>query len=83
MTPTDFDSRHMIVYLHDRNDPLLQWPLYPLPDLATELSGSLGLAGSLNAGNKYAMAQAQHGAAPDIAEKNIAILDFNTTHRSQ
>ena len=43
-----------------------------LSDLATELSGSLGLAGSLNAGNKYAMAQAQHGAAPDIAEKNIA-----------
>ena len=43
-----------------------------LSDLATELSGSLGLAGSLNAGKKYAMAQAQHGAAPDIAKKNIA-----------
>ena len=43
-----------------------------LSDLATELSGSLGLAGSLNAGKKYAMAQAQHGAAPDIAGKNIA-----------
>ena len=43
-----------------------------LSDLATELSGSLGLAGSLNVGNNHAMAQAQHGAAPDIAEKNIA-----------
>ena len=43
-----------------------------LSDLATELSGSLGLAGSLNAGNNHAMAQAQHGAAPDIADKNIA-----------
>ena len=43
-----------------------------LSDLATELSGSLGLAGSLNAGSNHAMAQAQHGAAPDIADKNIA-----------
>ena len=43
-----------------------------LSDLATELSGSLGLAGSLNAGKKNAMAQAQHGSAPDIAGKNIA-----------
>ena len=43
-----------------------------LSDLATELSGSLGLAGSLNAGNNHAMAQAQHGSAPDIADKNIA-----------
>ena len=43
-----------------------------LSDLATELSGSLGLAGSLNAGSNHAMAQAQHGAAPDIADQNIA-----------
>ena len=43
-----------------------------LSDLATELSGSLGLAGSLNAGKNHVMAQAQHGAAPDIADKNIA-----------
>ncbi len=38
-----------------------------LSDLASELSGSLGLAGSLNAGDRHACAQAQHGAAPDIA----------------
>ena len=43
-----------------------------LSDLATELSGSLGLAGSLNAGENQAMAQAQHGSANDIAGKNIA-----------
>jgi 3-isopropylmalate dehydrogenase len=43
-----------------------------LSDLATEFSGSLGLAGSLNAGEENAMAQAQHGAATDIAGKNIA-----------
>ena len=38
-----------------------------LSDLASELSGSLGLAGSLNAGERHACAQAQHGSAPDIA----------------
>ena len=43
-----------------------------LSDLATEFSGSLGLAGSLNAGENYAMAQAQHGSAPDIAGQNTA-----------
>ena len=43
-----------------------------LSDLATEFSGSLGLAGSLNAGKDYAMAQAQHGSAPDIAGQNTA-----------
>jgi 3-isopropylmalate dehydrogenase len=43
-----------------------------LSDLTAELSGSLGLGGSLNAGKDYAMAQAAHGTAPDIAGKNIA-----------
>ena len=43
-----------------------------LSDLAAELSGSLGLAGSLNAGEEHAMAQAQHGSAPDIAGQGRA-----------
>jgi 3-isopropylmalate dehydrogenase len=43
-----------------------------LSDLTAELSGSLGLAASLNAGADHAMAQAAHGSAPDIADKNIA-----------
>ncbi|ETX30347.1 isocitrate/isopropylmalate dehydrogenase family protein [Roseivivax isoporae] len=43
-----------------------------LSDLAAELSGSLGLAGSLNAGADHAMAQAQHGSAPDIAGQGKA-----------
>ena len=43
-----------------------------LSDEASELSGSLGLAGSLNAGDSFAMAQAQHGAAPDIAGQDTA-----------
>jgi 3-isopropylmalate dehydrogenase len=38
-----------------------------LSNQAAELSGGLGLAGSLNAGDAHAMAQASHGSAPDIA----------------
>jgi len=43
-----------------------------LSDEAAELSGSLGLAGSINAGDAHCMAQAQHGSAPDIAGKDLA-----------
>src|SRR5258708_5402723 len=43
-----------------------------LSDLTAELSGSLGLGGSLNVGAKYAMAQAAHGSAPDIAGQDVA-----------
>ncbi len=43
-----------------------------LSDEAAELSGSLGLAGSLNAGERHAMAQASHGSAPDIAGQDRA-----------
>jgi len=43
-----------------------------LSDEAAEISGSLGLAASLNAGTDHAVAQAQHGSAPDIAGRNIA-----------
>lgn len=43
-----------------------------LSDLTAELSGSLGLGGSLNAGATHAMGQAAHGSAPDIAGQDIA-----------
>jgi len=43
-----------------------------LSDLTAELSGSLGLGGSLNVGDRYAMAQAAHGSAPDIAGQDVA-----------
>jgi 3-isopropylmalate dehydrogenase len=43
-----------------------------LSDLTAELSGSLGLGASLNAGAGHAMGQAAHGSAPDIAGKDIA-----------
>jgi 3-isopropylmalate dehydrogenase len=43
-----------------------------ISDLASELSGSLGLAGSIMASDDLCCAQAQHGSAPTIAGKNIA-----------
>ncbi|MFX1757829.1 isocitrate/isopropylmalate dehydrogenase family protein [Rhodococcus sp. As11] len=43
-----------------------------LSDLAAELSGSLGTAASINASRTKAMAQAAHGAAPDIAGQGRA-----------
>src|SRR5262249_20064007 len=43
-----------------------------LSDEAAEISGSLGLAASINAGTDHSLAQAQHGSAPDIAGKNVA-----------
>ncbi|MPZ58877.1 MAG: isocitrate/isopropylmalate dehydrogenase family protein [Rhizobiales bacterium] len=43
-----------------------------LSDEASEIAGSLGLAASLNAGANHAVAQAQHGTAPDLAGKDVA-----------
>jgi 3-isopropylmalate dehydrogenase len=43
-----------------------------LSDEASEISGSLGLAASINAGTNHCLAQAQHGSAPDIAGQDKA-----------
>lgn len=43
-----------------------------LSDEAAELSGGLGLGGSINAGDNVAIAQAAHGSAPDIAGQGKA-----------
>jgi 3-isopropylmalate dehydrogenase len=43
-----------------------------LSDEASELSGSLGLGGSINASHDICVGQAQHGSAPDIAGRGIA-----------
>jgi isocitrate/isopropylmalate dehydrogenase len=43
-----------------------------LSDLASELAGGLGLAGSVNANETMCVAQAQHGSAPDIAGQGKA-----------
>ena len=58
----------------ERFDVVLATNFYAdiLSDLASELSGSLGLAGSVNAGDTLCAAQAQHGSAPDIAGQDRA-----------
>src|SRR6266851_1239321 len=43
-----------------------------LTDIGAGLAGGLGLAPGLCVGERYAMAQATHGSAPDIAGRNIA-----------
>lgn len=43
-----------------------------LSDLTAELSGGLGLGPSINAGRERVIAQAAHGAAPDIAGRGVA-----------
>lgn len=41
-------------------------------DIAAQLAGSVGLAGSANIGSDVAMFEAVHGSAPDIAGRGIA-----------
>ncbi len=64
----------LLVRSPDRFDALIATNMFGdiLSDLASELCGGLGLAGSLNAGPHHAAAQAQHGSAPDIAGTDAA-----------
>ena len=43
-----------------------------LSDIAAELTGSVGLAGSANIGEHVAMFEAIHGSAPDLAGRDVA-----------
>ncbi|MBO6759365.1 MAG: NADP-dependent isocitrate dehydrogenase, partial [Roseivirga sp.] len=43
-----------------------------ISDIAAEVAGSVGMAGSANIGMNHAMFEAIHGSAPDIAGKNMA-----------
>jgi isocitrate dehydrogenase len=43
-----------------------------ISDIAAEMTGSVGLAGSANIGEHVAMFEAIHGSAPDIAGRGIA-----------
>lgn len=43
-----------------------------LSDVAAQIAGSVGLAGSANIGAKYAMFEAIHGSAPRRANQNLA-----------
>src|SRR4051794_20461536 len=69
----DASTAH-IVKSPERFDVIVATNFYGdiLSDMASELSGSLGLAGSMMASDTNCCAQAQHGSAPDIAGKDIA-----------
>jgi 3-isopropylmalate dehydrogenase len=43
-----------------------------MSDMSGAIQGSLGLAGSINAGDKHCFAEATHGSAPDIAGRGIS-----------
>jgi isocitrate dehydrogenase len=58
----------------ERFDVMVMPNLYGdiLSDIAAEIAGSVGLAGSANIGAHGAMFEAIHGSAPDIAGKDMA-----------
>jgi isocitrate dehydrogenase len=58
----------------ERFDVIVTLNLYGdiISDIAAEVAGSVGLAGSANIGTSFSMFEAIHGSAPDIAGKNIA-----------
>lgn len=58
----------------ERFDVIVTSNLYGdiLSDVAAQVAGSVGLAGSANVGDHMAMFEAIHGSAPDIAGKKIA-----------
>jgi isocitrate dehydrogenase len=78
----DIASNHMIIDIgaarlatHPGDfDVIVTLNLYGdiISDIAADLTGSVGLAGSANIGDHVAMFEAIHGSAPDIAGKNIA-----------
>jgi isocitrate dehydrogenase len=58
----------------ERFDVIVTLNLYGdiLSDIAGQIAGSVGIAGSANIGNEIAMFEAVHGSAPDIAGRGIA-----------
>jgi len=64
----------LLIRIPDQFDVIVTTNMFGdiLSDEASELSGSLGMAPSLNSGADHAVAQAQHGSAPDIAGRDIA-----------
>jgi isocitrate dehydrogenase len=78
----DIEQEHMIIDIGaarlaerpERFDVVVTLNLYGdiISDIAAEVSGSVGLAGSANIGEHVAMFEAVHGSAPDIAGKGVA-----------
>lgn len=58
----------------ERYDVIVTLNLYGdiISDVTAELTGSVGMAGSANIGDRISMFEAIHGSAPDIAGKGIA-----------
>ena len=78
----DIESNHYIIdigaaMLADRPemfDVIVTLNLYGdiISDITAQVAGSVGLGGSANIGDGFAMFEAIHGSAPDIAGKDIA-----------
>jgi isocitrate dehydrogenase len=78
----EIEQEHMIIDIGtarlakrpEQFDVIVTLNLYGdiISDVAAEISGSVGLAGSANIGTDVAMFEAIHGSAPDIAGKGIA-----------
>jgi len=78
----DIESDHYIIDIGtalvaadpERFDVIVTSNLYGdiISDVAAQIAGSVGMAGSANIGDEIAMFEAIHGSAPDIAGKNIA-----------
>ena len=70
----DIDAMAADIYTRpERHDVILITNMFGdvLSNLAVAMSGSLGLAAALNAGDEHLVANAGHGSAPDIAGKDI------------
>lgn len=78
----DLEQDHMIIDIGsarlasqpDQFDVIVTSNLYGdiISDIASELTGSVGLGASVNIGDELSMFEAIHGSAPDIAGQNIA-----------
>jgi isocitrate dehydrogenase len=78
----DIEAKHLIIDIGtalladqpERFDVIIAPNLYGdiLSDVAAQLTGSVGLGGSANIGTDFAMFEAVHGSAPDIAGQDVA-----------
>jgi isocitrate dehydrogenase len=78
----DLEAEHQIIDIGaarlaaqpERFDVIVTLNLYGdiLSDIAGQIAGSVGFAGSANIGARVAMFEAVHGSAPDIAGRGIA-----------
>jgi isocitrate/isopropylmalate dehydrogenase len=70
----DIDAMAADIYTRPaRHDVILITNMFGdiLSNLAVAMSGSLGLAAALNAGDEHLVANAGHGSAPDLAGKDV------------